>query len=92
VAVGETEASDRRFEESADIQIGGKTFKRRAVYGDKRDSTRRDIFIPDELTGRSQLPKRARVRWHGRRYTAKLSFRAGSGGTPIPVYTWNVQG
>lgn len=92
MTVRREEASDRKFTETADIVIGGKRFENQAVYGDTADPTRRDIFPPSELSDRDRLPKKAKVRWHGRTYTAKLSFRRAAGGKPIPVYTFNVQG
>jgi len=92
VTVGQAEPSDRKFTERADIRIAGKWFENQSVYGDRADPTRRDIFPPSELSDRDRLPKKAKVRWHGRTYTAKLSFRRAAGGKPIPVYTFNVQG
>lgn len=89
MAVGERDPSDSDFTETATLIVNGRRFKNQQVYGDRQEPTRRDIFAPD-IDG--DLPERTKVRWQGRTYRARLSFRTSSSGSSIPVYTFNIQG
>lgn len=88
MVLGEEDPGDVKYENTADLKISGRSFENQAVYGDKKDRDRRDVFPGNDVRKRfrNDLPGRARVEWQGKTYPARISFRARSGGGAVPVY------
>jgi len=84
MVVGKKEKTDVKYKRDAILILNRRRYDR-TVYGDKETPNRRDLF-PPKIDRR--LPDKAKVRWMGKWYNAKLSFRYGRGGVKIPVYTW----
>lgn len=59
------------------------------VHSDKNDRKRRDIFV--SKPNNQELPDETKVKYHGREYTAELSWRTGKYGQSIPVYEFYVK-
>lgn len=87
MVVGKKEKTDVKYDREAVIMIRGQRYEQ-PVYGDKKFPDRRDSFAPNLSV---RLPEKTKVKWMGKMYNAKLSFRYGRGGSKIPVYTWSVR-
>lgn len=88
MALLEEDENDVSFENSAVITVDNKSFEDQNVYGDKMFPKRRTV-IPGSSFRRvygSDFPDMVRVRWQGKRYPARLSFRSRSGGGSVPVF------
>lgn len=85
MVVGRKEKGDIKLDDYATLMVNKKKYEV-PVYSDKKAPKRRDVFAPNT----NGLPKQAKVKYLGREYIAKLSFRHGMKGAKIPVYQFFV--
>jgi len=89
MAVGEKDRGDLNIEEPARYMVNGTWYDVGEVYSDKNDRKRRDIFV--SKPNNQEFPDETKVKYHGREYTAELSWRTGKYGQSIPVYEFYVK-
>jgi len=88
MVLGEKERSDVDFEESAVLKVESEKFMGQNVYGDRKMPDRRTVIpgsdVDDAFPG--DYPARGRVKWQGKTYPARISFRYSDDGVSVPVY------